>query len=130
MTTIPVAPSKVADLGEVDLLVLPVRDDDGAVLAVAVPENVAGFSVPQVFDEDFARSTGTGAGESTAIRGFGGPTLLLVGIGSGDLEGWRRFGAAASRAGRPGQHVALVVPPKDAAAQEACLLYTSPSPRD
>jgi len=122
MATIPVAPSKLADLVDVDLLVLPVREDEGAVLAVAVPENVAGFSVPAAFDEDYARSTGTGAGETTAIRGFGGPSLLLVGIGSGDLEGWRRFGAAATRAGRPGQHVALVVPPKDAVAQEAATL--------
>ena len=113
--------AKVNELGDVDLLAIAVTSAPTVTLAVDLPAIVAGLSMPTTLTESWAKNVDFKAspGEVFTIRSLDGPVLTLIGVGAGDAEGWRKFGAAAVRVARPHSSVALVVPPRNADAQEA-----------
>jgi len=87
------------------------------------PAMIGSVERPEDLSAELASAHGFSAkaGEVLALRQLGQPTIALIGIGDGDLEGWRRFGAAATRAAAPGGSVALVVADDAATAEQAVL---------
>ncbi len=119
--SVPVEAVKLTELEGIDFLAVPVLATPTIGLAAGVLPSVSGIVVPTTIDAAWATTASFSAapGSVFAIRSFEGPTLLLVGVGGGDAEGWRRFGATATRATSTGASLALVVPGGDAPAQEA-----------
>ncbi len=79
-------------------VVMPVVVRDGAAaLDAAVPRSIGDVELPEHLDESWCRRHGlTGvAGTNVVLRGFGGTTVVLVSVGTGDADGFRS-GAAAS----------------------------------
>jgi leucyl aminopeptidase len=113
--------AKLTELRSADVLALPLTAEPAIGYAAEVAARIAGLEIPAGVDAQWATKTnyGAGAGEVFALRSLSGPTLLLIGIGAGDDEGWRKFGAAAARGGAAKQTVGMVVPAGNAEAQEA-----------
>jgi leucyl aminopeptidase len=121
---VPVTAAKLTELRSADVIALPLSAEPSLGFAAEVGAKVAGVDVPSGVTAAWAKKVQftAGAGEVFALRQLDGPTLLLIGVGAGDDEGWRKFGAAAVRAASPKNTVGLVVPAGNAAAQEAASL--------
>ena len=81
------------------------------VLVASGLTELAGTSLPTELDAAWLdqQHFSAKAGEVLALRQPGAATVLIVGVGSGDPEGWRSFGAAAVRHAGAGATLALVV---------------------
>ena len=85
---------------------------DAVVLPVGLADDFPGWPVPAELPSAFAERHGLtgGAGSALVWPAAAGPTVVLVAVGSpsDDVEGYRRAGAAAARAGGDGDLVLLV----------------------
>ncbi len=113
--------AKLTELRSANVLALPVFAEPTFGFAADTAPRIAGIEVPSEVDAKWGTSVqfSASAGEVFALRTMTGPTLLLIGVGAGDDEGWRKFGAAAVRSARAKQTVGLVVPAGNLEAQEA-----------
>ncbi len=116
-----IAAAKLTELRTADVVALPVTAEPAIGFAAEVAARIAGLEIPSGIDAKWATKVNfsASAGETFALRSLSGPTLLLIGIGAGDSEGWRKFGAAAVRSASAKQAVGIVVPAANADLQEA-----------
>ena len=101
-----------------------VFDDDGALIADSIPDEVGGLTLPRDFSEQWCQQQGlkSEAGSSVVLRSFEGSNVALVSLGSSynSLENYRLAGAAAVRCAGEGS-IAFLLPtdpiehPRDAA---------------
>ncbi|MBW4030287.1 MAG: leucyl aminopeptidase [Acidobacteria bacterium] len=102
------------DLADATTVVIPVIfDDEGALIAEAIPANVAGHDIARTMDAPWcsARGLSATAGSSLARAFFHGPTLLFVSLGStyNQVDNFRMAGAAAVQRGE-GDVVVFLLP--------------------
>jgi leucyl aminopeptidase len=90
----------IDDLADATTVVVPVIfDDDAALIAEAIPAELAGRDVPRSLSREWCSSRGlsVAAGSAVLWASFEGPTLLFVSLGSSynHSENFRLAGAAA-----------------------------------
>ena len=104
----------VDDLADATTVVVPVIfDDDGALIAEAVPHSLAGYDVPRALEASWSSSRGLNAspGSALAWSTLEGPTLLFVSLGASynHAENFRLAGASAVQRSH-GERIAFLLP--------------------
>ena len=102
------------DLADATTVVIPVIfDEEGALIAEAIPGQVAGHDVARTLDASWCSARGLNATPgSTLVRAsFAGPTLVFVSLGSSynQAEGFRMAGASAVQRGE-GDVIVFLLP--------------------
>jgi leucyl aminopeptidase len=103
----------VDDLVDATTLVVPVIfDDEGALIAEAVPTTLAGYDVPRFLEAGWSSPRGLNAtpGSALAWSTLEGPTLLFVSLGASynHAENFRLAGASAVQRGDGGRIIFLL----------------------
>ena len=104
----------VDDLDDATTVVIPVIfDEEGALIAEAIPAEVAGHEVPRAMSAEWCTTRGLSAvaGSSVVRASFDGPTLLFVSLGSSynHAESFRLAGATAVQRGE-GDAIVFMMP--------------------
>jgi leucyl aminopeptidase len=104
----------VDDLADATTVVVPVIfDDEGALIAEAMPVTLASYEVPRVLEAGWSSSRGLNAtpGSALAWSTLEGPTLLFVSLGASynHAENFRLAGASAVQRGE-GDRIVFMLP--------------------
>ncbi len=104
----------VDELATATTVVVPVIfDEDGALIAEAIPATLVGHDIPRKMGAEWGSSRGLNAtpGSALAWASFEGPTLLFVSLGASynHAENFRLAGASAAQ-GAVGERIVFLLP--------------------